>query len=124
MQAEHEDDPEGYLLQEARRILGEKSRSSCRSTCMAFSPTGCSRTATRSSPTTPIRTSISFETGDRAARLLLQILTGGARPVTARVKIPALVRGDELITETGSIGECIRLAQQIEAVLSRASRRE
>jgi microcystin degradation protein MlrC len=31
------------------------------------------------------------------------------------VKIPALVRGDELITETGLFGSCIRQAQQIEA---------
>ncbi|MEZ6090858.1 MAG: MlrC C-terminal domain-containing protein [Pirellulaceae bacterium] len=46
-------------------------------------------------------------------RLLLKIL-GGARPVTAKVSIPALVRGDELITETGLFGESIRLAQQIE----------
>ncbi|RPI77508.1 MAG: microcystin degradation protein MlrC, partial [Planctomycetaceae bacterium] len=30
-------------------------------------------------------------------------------------KIPALVRGDELITETGRIRECIDLARQIEA---------
>jgi microcystin degradation protein MlrC len=34
--------------------------------------------------------------------------------VTARVKIPALVRGDELITETGAIRDCIHLAQEIE----------
>jgi microcystin degradation protein MlrC len=56
-----------------------------------------------------------YETGARAAKLMLAILTRGARPVTARVKIPALVRGDELITATGSIGECIRMAQAIEA---------
>jgi len=56
-----------------------------------------------------------YETGIRAAKLLLRIVHDGVKPVTARVKIPALVRGDELITETGAIGECIRLAQQIEA---------
>jgi len=59
-----------------------------------------------------------FETGARAARLLLKILDEGVRPVTARVKIPALVRGDELITATGSFGECIRSAQQIEAAVT------
>ena len=43
------------------------------------------------------------ETGERAARLLLRILDDGVRPVTARVTIPALVRGDELITDTGLV---------------------
>jgi microcystin degradation protein MlrC len=54
-------------------------------------------------------------TGARAARLLLRILDGGARPVTARVAIPALVRGDELITETGLLGRSTRQAAAIEA---------
>ena len=53
------------------------------------------------------------DTGGRAARLMLRCLEGGIRPVTARVTIPALVRGDELITKTGCygdlLGECIRL---------------
>jgi microcystin degradation protein MlrC len=35
-------------------------------------------------------------------------------PVSVRVQIPALVRGDELVTETGLFGECLRLAKQIE----------
>ena len=34
------------------------------------------------------------ETGARAARLLLKIMDGKVRPVTARVRIPALVRGN------------------------------
>ena len=55
------------------------------------------------------------ETGKRAAFLLTRMLDGNIRPVTARVKIPALVRGDEMITETGAIRECIQLAKQIEA---------
>ena len=44
----------------------------------------------------------------------MRILRNGARPVTARVKIPALVRGDELITSTGKFGQCIRIAQAVE----------
>jgi microcystin degradation protein MlrC len=56
-----------------------------------------------------------FETGVRASSLLLQIAEGKARPVTAMVRIPALVRGDELITETGVIGARIRESQAIEA---------
>ena len=36
------------------------------------------------------------------------------KPVTARVPIPALVRGDELITATGCYGQLVREAQAIE----------
>jgi microcystin degradation protein MlrC len=55
-----------------------------------------------------------FETGQRASRLLMKILDG-ARPVSAKVAIPALVRGDELITESGLFGESIRIAKQVES---------
>src|SRR6185295_12550255 len=55
-----------------------------------------------------------FETGQRAARLLLRLLAGGVRPVTAKVAIPALVRGDELITATGLFGKSMQLAQAAE----------
>ena len=55
------------------------------------------------------------ETGRRAARLLLRILDDGVRPVTARVTIPALVRGDELITDTGLFGRFTRRAAELEA---------
>ena len=54
-------------------------------------------------------------TGERAARLLLRILDDGVRPVTARVTIPALVRGEELITDTGSFGRLTRRAAALEA---------
>jgi microcystin degradation protein MlrC len=56
-----------------------------------------------------------FQTGQRAAKLLLRIVAGEVRPVTAKVSIPALVRGDELITATGLFGNSIRIAQQVEA---------
>ncbi|MFM9960625.1 MAG: M81 family metallopeptidase [Planctomycetaceae bacterium] len=115
MQAENEDDPEGFLLQEARRILGEQIP-----IVVSLDLHGVltDRMLAHSDAVVAYHTYPHvdfFETGARAARLLMKILMEGARPVTARVKIPALVRGDELITETGSIGECIRLAQQIEA---------
>jgi microcystin degradation protein MlrC len=115
MQAENEDDPEGRLLSEARGILGEKIPF-----VVSLDLHGIltDRMLEHSDAVVPYHTypHIDFvETGARAARLLLKILRGGVRPVTARVKIPALVRGDELITQTGAIGECIRLAQEIEA---------
>lgn len=55
-----------------------------------------------------------FETGQRAARLLLRILRGEVKPVTAKVTVPALVRGDELITATGSIRHAVNAAKQVE----------
>ena len=115
MQAENEDDPEGYLLEEARRLLGDRVP-----LVVSLDLHGiltdrmlrhCDAIVTyHTYPHVDF-----FETGARAARLLKTILAGGVLPVTARIKIPALVRGDELITETGAIRECIRLAQEIEA---------
>src|SRR3954447_6107108 len=45
-----------------------------------------------------------LDTGVRAARVLLRLLDEEVRPVIAAVPIPALVRGDELITATGLFG--------------------
>lgn len=56
-----------------------------------------------------------MDTGERAAGLLLRILEDGMRPVMARVKIPALVRGPELITATGLYGGLIRRCKQLES---------
>lgn len=49
-----------------------------------------------------------YQTGQRAARLLLRLLDKQIRPVAVRVPIPALVRGYELITDTGMFGQCVR----------------
>ena len=54
------------------------------------------------------------DTGARAARLLLRLLDAPHRPVIARVTIPALVRGDELITRTGCYGDLIHECQRLE----------
>ena len=57
-----------------------------------------------------------YETGERAAINLLKMLDGEIKnPVTGRVKIPMLARGNELITKTGKFGEAIRACQAIEA---------
>lgn len=54
------------------------------------------------------------DTGARAAELLLRILDEGLRPVFSRVVIPALVRGDELITRTGCFGDLIQECRRLE----------
>ncbi|MEI8378739.1 MAG: M81 family metallopeptidase [Planctomycetota bacterium] len=116
MQAENEDDPEGFLLQEARRIFGESIPFVV---SLDLHGVLTDRMLQHSDAVVAYHTYPHidfFETGARAARVLMRILTEGARPVTARVKIPALVRGDEMITETGLVGECIRQAQQFESL--------
>jgi microcystin degradation protein MlrC len=54
------------------------------------------------------------DTGARAARVLLRLLDEQIHPAIARVTIPALVRGDELITRTGCYGDLIRECQRLE----------
>lgn len=54
------------------------------------------------------------DTGARAARLLLRILDERIRPAIVRVTVPALVRGDELITKSGCYGDVIREARRLE----------
>jgi microcystin degradation protein MlrC len=54
------------------------------------------------------------DTGARAARLLLRLMARPTRCVIARAVIPALVRGDELITKSGCYGDLILDCQRIE----------
>ncbi|MCB2041751.1 MAG: M81 family metallopeptidase, partial [Rhodoferax sp.] len=54
-------------------------------------------------------------TGARAARVLHRLVTDKrVKPTIARVTIPALVRGDELITKTGCYGSLVREARRLE----------
>jgi microcystin degradation protein MlrC len=114
MASEEELDPEGWLLAEARKILGEEIP-----IVVSLDLHGIltDRMVEHSDAIVAYHTYPHvdfFETGQRAARLLLRILAGEVKPVTAKVAIPALVRGDELITATGAFGESIRLAQSAE----------
>jgi microcystin degradation protein MlrC len=54
------------------------------------------------------------DTGARAARLLLDIIDRGLKPVIARVTVPLLARGDECITKTGWYGDVLREGQLLE----------
>jgi microcystin degradation protein MlrC len=114
MASEDEADPEGYLLAETRKILGEDIP-----IVASFDLHGIltDRILQHCNAITVYHTypHVDFaDTGARAARLLLRILAGEVQPVTAKVEIPALVRGDELITATGLFGQSIRAAQAIE----------
>lgn len=114
MAAENEMDPEGYLLAEARNIVGDKVP-----LVASYDLHGIltDRMLQHTDAFTVYHTypHVDFrETGERAARLLLRIMDGAVKPVTARVFMPALVRGDELITKTGVFGEIVRRAAAIE----------
>lgn len=114
MAAENEADPEGYLLEETRRLLGEEIP-----IVVSLDLHGIltDRTLVHADAVVPYHTypHVDFyETGARAATLLLRIVAGEVNPVTARVAIPALVRGDELITETGLLGRFMQEAKRIE----------
>jgi len=114
MASQNEDDPEGYLLAETRKILGERIP-----IVVSLDLHGVltDRMLQHSDAVAMYHTypHVDFyETGERAARLLVRILAGEVNPVTAVVTIPALVRGDELITETGLLGGIIRTAKAIE----------
>lgn len=114
MAGETELDPEGWLLEETRRIVGKKIP-----IVVSLDLHGIltDRMVEQSDAIVAYHTYPHvdfFETGERAARLLLKILAGEVKPVTAKVAIPALVRGDELITATGLFGESIRMAQEVE----------
>lgn len=54
------------------------------------------------------------DTGRRAANLLLKIMDDNLRPAMARVVIPALVRGDELVTKSGCYGDLLRDIRTLE----------
>ena len=114
MASDDELDPEGYLLAETRKILGEKIP-----IVVSLDLHGIitDRMLEHSDAIVAYHTYPHvdfFETGERAARLLLRVLAREVRPVTAKVAIPALVRGDELITATGLFGQSIRAAQAVE----------
>jgi microcystin degradation protein MlrC len=115
MCAASEFDPEGYLLQETRRIVGEAVP-----IVLSLDLHGIvtDRMLMHSDALAAYRTyphNDFASTGERAANLLLRIMRGEIDPVTAIVSIPALVRGDELITATGLIGNRIRECEEFEA---------
>jgi microcystin degradation protein MlrC len=114
MGAEHELDPEGYLLEEVRTILGPGRPIVASLDLHGILTARMLRHLTGLAVYHTYPHQDFVDTGERAARLLLRILDRGVRPVIARVVVPALVRGPELMTKTGVYGEIIRAAKQLE----------
>lgn len=114
MGADGELDPEGYLLAEVRKMVGPKIP-----IVISLDLHGIltDRMLKQVDGFAVYHTypHVDFaDTGIRAAKLLLRLMQGGVKPVTARVVIPALVRGDELITKSGCYGDLIRECQRLE----------
>ena len=107
-------DPEGHLLIEIRKMLGRERR-----LVISLDLHGiCTDRMLRQIDGLTLYQTyphVDFgDTGRRAAQLLLKLMESDARPHIARVVMPALVRGDELVTATGCYGDLIRECQRIE----------
>lgn len=117
MAGEKESDPEGRLMMEIREILGDVPIVASLDLHAVISD----RLVAATDILVPYHTYPhvdQYETGQRAANNLLNLLSGSVKPTTARVEIPMLVRGDELITATGRFGDAIRMCQEIESSTS------
>ena len=109
-----EHDPEGRILQRVRELMGDRPivtsydlHGILTDRLVAFSDVVV---ALHTYPHTDMR-----ETGRRAARNLVRLLRGEVSPVVAQVKLPMLVRGDELITATGLFGQAIGRCVEFES---------
>jgi microcystin degradation protein MlrC len=114
MGADGELDPEGYLLREIRRMSGPHTKIVI---SLDLHGIATRRMLEAVDALTVYHTyphSDFADTGERAARLMLKVLASDVQPVTARVVIPALVRGDELITATGCYGDLIADCKRLE----------
>jgi len=104
MSAEGELDPEGYLLEKSREILGDEVPIVYTQDIHGVTT---EKMLTHADGVAVYHTypHVDFsDTGARAARQLVRMINDGAKPVIIRVPIPALVRGNQLITETGLFG--------------------
>ena len=106
-------DPEGFILEEIRKILGydiplviSLDLHGVLTTKMLKNCDGV--TSLHTYP------HIDFaDTGKRAFKMLKRIMNEEVKPLCARVRIPTLVRGEELITEKGVFGEQVKYAKSL-----------
>ena len=112
--AEDVEDCEGHLLEKTRKIVGGEMPIAV---SLDLHGILTDKILQHSSVLTVFHTNPHvdfYQTGERAARLLLRLIDGEIHPVTVRVPIPALVRGPECVTETGVFGQCVRRAIDFE----------
>ncbi len=114
MAGTEEHDPEGRILEQVRSMMGDKPIVASYDLHAILTDrlvrSADVTVALHTYPHTDMRL-----TGQRAAAALVRLLQGGARPTAAQVKLPMLVRGDELITETGLFGRAIDRCKAFES---------
>lgn len=114
MCAETETDPEGHLLAEIRKRVGPETP-----IVISLDLHGI-LTARMIEAINGLAIYYTYphrdfsDTGERAAGVLLTLLRERPDTVIIRVPIPALVRGDELITDTGIYGAFLRECREFE----------
>lgn len=107
-------DPEGFLLEETRKIVGSDIPIVISLDLHGILTEKMLRNV-NGVATYHTYPHIDFEdTGKRAAKIITKIIKNNAKPIASRIRIPALVRGNELITESGIFGEQIRTAKELE----------
>ena len=114
MGAVGEHDPEGFILERARAMLGPAVPFV---TSLDLHGIATARMLRHSPGVVTLKTYPHVDhhdTGGRAARLALRLLDDGVTPVAARIRLPMLVRGDKLKTETGLYGRFLERAAAIE----------
>jgi len=113
MAAEEEKDPEGYLLEETRKILGPNVPIVI---SLDMHGTVTRRMLQNINGAAILHTYPHidwYQLGERAASMLLRILEG-VKPIIASVYTPTMVRGDELKTATGVHGTLMRHCEHLE----------
>ena len=113
MAAEIEKDPEGFLLQETRKLVGPHIPIVI---SLDMHGTVTRRMLEHINGAAVLHTYPHidwFQLGQRAATMLLRILEG-AKPIITSAYIPTMVRGDELKTATGVHGTFIRHCERLE----------
>jgi microcystin degradation protein MlrC len=113
MSAENESDPEGYLLEESRKILGEELPIVFTQDIHGVTTAKMLKHADGLAVYHTYPHVDFANTGARAARQLLRMINDGAKPVTVRLQIPALVRGNQLVTETGLFGSQVSYLKRL-----------
>lgn len=117
MYAEQESDPEGNLLASLRELVGPNLPIVC---ALDMHTTLTHQMVEAATAFTLYRTAPhidEFETGQRAARLLMRILKEKPQMVTRYIRMPMLLCGEQSESSVSPMKELIELAKQVEAEL-------
>lgn len=114
MCANGETDPEGYLLEQSRKILGEEVPIVYTQDIHGVTTAKMLKHADGVAVYHTYPHVDFADTGARAARQLMRMLNDdNVKPVIVRLPIPALVRGNQLITESGLFGNQVSFLKEL-----------